>query len=264
GADNTGGGVSFSQPQLISTDIGCSNPDSVVLTPLGLFFQSPHGVYLLGRNLTTSFIGENTSNTLISNITAALPDPLYHQILFLAGNIIYVYDYTTDAWGQWQVNSSGGVSSMTAWGTVLTICSSTGVVSSQNQSSYSDMDGTYALYIEIGNIRLDQAVTGFARVRGCNIQWVSSTGGNGITVTVRYDYGEASGTSIATGQVLSEVILNSGQDDFECRFANQKAKAVSLVMQETTIGSDLMLDGITFQIGIEGGLNRKPASRRAH
>jgi len=58
GPNNLGEQDTFIDPEQIATDVGCVDPNSVVLSPLGLFFKSKKGVYLLSRSLQTAYIGE--------------------------------------------------------------------------------------------------------------------------------------------------------------------------------------------------------------
>ena len=51
-------GGSFSSPRVISSDVGCDNPKSVVrVRDQGIAFHSKKGIYLLDRGLNLSFIG---------------------------------------------------------------------------------------------------------------------------------------------------------------------------------------------------------------
>ena len=57
GPNNLGEQDTFIEPQLISSDIGCSEANSVVLTPQGLFFKSNKGIYQLERSLVLKYVG---------------------------------------------------------------------------------------------------------------------------------------------------------------------------------------------------------------
>ena len=57
GPDITGANNDFSDPVFITSTVGCTNPNSIVYTPQGIFFQSNKGIWLLNRNLTTEYIG---------------------------------------------------------------------------------------------------------------------------------------------------------------------------------------------------------------
>ena len=106
GPADTGQGSDWSVPQSISTDVGCVNWQSVVLTPMGLIFRAPNGFYLLGRDLQVTFIGKAvidmaadypvvTSATLVPNSTHAR-----FTCTNSAGtaSIVIVYDYLLGQW----------------------------------------------------------------------------------------------------------------------------------------------------------------------
>jgi len=63
GPDNRGQGQDFAV-HYIATDVGCTDQESVVETPIGLIFYSePRGFYLLDRNLQVQFIGGGIEDT---------------------------------------------------------------------------------------------------------------------------------------------------------------------------------------------------------
>lgn len=57
GPDNTGGQNDFGNPVFITSTVGCSNQASIAFIPQGLLFQSDKGIWLLGRNLSTEYLG---------------------------------------------------------------------------------------------------------------------------------------------------------------------------------------------------------------
>jgi hypothetical protein len=74
-SDNgTSGGIGA--PRKLSSDVGCINPDSVVVTSLGIFFQSLRGIELLSRAQAVEPIGDPVSPELATYpiVTAAVLD----------------------------------------------------------------------------------------------------------------------------------------------------------------------------------------------
>lgn len=57
GPDITGANNDFSDPVFITSTVGCTNANSIVYTPQGIFFQSNKGIWVLNRNLTTEYVG---------------------------------------------------------------------------------------------------------------------------------------------------------------------------------------------------------------
>ncbi len=104
GPAQTGQGSDWSIPTRIASDVGCIEWRSVVLTPVGLMFQSPNGIYLLGRDLSVSWIGKNVIDitTEYPTINSAVLVPDSTQVRFTATNgsssITIVYDYYLQQW----------------------------------------------------------------------------------------------------------------------------------------------------------------------
>lgn len=101
GPDNTGANNQYSEPIFITSTVGCSNQLSIVFIPQGLMFQSNKGIWLLDRNLNTSYIGapvqEFTINALVQS---AQNIPGTNQVRFiLDSGITLMYDYYYDQWG---------------------------------------------------------------------------------------------------------------------------------------------------------------------
>lgn len=93
-------------PIKIESDVGCSNPRSVVTTPLGVMFQSSRGLFLITRGLEVVWIGKPVKDTLASypSITSAVMVPKYNEIRFTANNsggtagLVLVFNYTEKQW----------------------------------------------------------------------------------------------------------------------------------------------------------------------
>lgn len=101
GPDNTGANSQFSQPTFISSTVGCENQQSIVFTPNGLMFQSDKGIWLLGRDLNTSYIGAPVEDfTLNATVQSAINIPGTNQIRFtMSSGITLMYDYFFQQWG---------------------------------------------------------------------------------------------------------------------------------------------------------------------
>lgn len=112
GANNTGAENDFTDPQLVSSDCGCINPQSLVLTSQGLFFQSTKGIYLLGVAGSPSYVGApvETFNSLRITAAAQIPDTSQIRFTYSEGTTL-VYDYEYDQWSTFtnQKAVSGGV-----------------------------------------------------------------------------------------------------------------------------------------------------------
>ena len=71
-------------PRRLAVDVGCIDPRSVVVTSLGVFFQSERGIELLTRSQSVEWVGEAIQDTTTSYpiCTAATLDPSQNVVLF--------------------------------------------------------------------------------------------------------------------------------------------------------------------------------------
>jgi hypothetical protein len=100
GPDNTGANDDFITPTFIAGTVGCSNQQSIVLIPTGLMFQSDKGIWLMDRNLGTSYIGANVEDfTSSATVLSAITIPGTNQVRFtLDSGVTLMYDYYVQEW----------------------------------------------------------------------------------------------------------------------------------------------------------------------
>lgn len=100
GPDNTGANNDFSEPVFITSTVGCSNKNSIVFIPEGLMFQSNKGIWLLGRDLSTSYIGAPVEIYNQFKVLSAVNIPGTNQVRFtLSNGTTLMYDYFYSQWG---------------------------------------------------------------------------------------------------------------------------------------------------------------------
>jgi hypothetical protein len=136
GPDNTGSNNDFSDPVFITSTVGCSNPQSVVFTPQGIMFQSNKGIWRLGRDLNTTYIGAPVEQFNDVNVISAVLVPGTNQVRFnLADGSLLMYDYYYDQWGTF--SNSSAVSSTIFQG-LHTYVDSFGRVKQETPGAYLD------------------------------------------------------------------------------------------------------------------------------
>lgn len=102
GPDNTGANNDFSEPVFITTTVGCENQRSVVFMPQGLMFQAADGkgIWLLGRDLSTKYIGAEVEAFNDATVLSAINIPGTNQVRFtLDTGVTLTYDYYYGQWG---------------------------------------------------------------------------------------------------------------------------------------------------------------------
>ena len=106
GPDNTGANSQYSQPIFITSTVGCANQRSIVIVPTlngspgGLMFQSDKGIWLLGRDLSTTYIGAPVEAFNSDTVNSATAIPGTNQVRFtLSSGVTLMYDYYYQQWG---------------------------------------------------------------------------------------------------------------------------------------------------------------------
>lgn len=137
GPDNTGANSQYSQPILITSTVGSSNQRSIVFMPMGLMFESDKGIWLLGRNLETSYIGAPVERfTQGASVLSAVSVPGTNEIRFtMSSGITLVYDYY---YGQWSTFKNIPAISSTLYQNLHTYINSRGQVFQEKIGSYLD------------------------------------------------------------------------------------------------------------------------------
>lgn len=89
----------FSTPQLLASDVGCTDPSSIVLTPDGHMFKSAKGIYLLARDGSVSYVGANVEAYNAQTVRRATVMPDRTQIVFLTDSgLTLLYDHYHKQW----------------------------------------------------------------------------------------------------------------------------------------------------------------------
>ncbi len=162
GPDNTGAGSTYSQPIYISSTVGCSNPNSIALMDMGIMFQSDKGIWLLGRNLQPSYIGQAVENYVLGNtVTSATVVPGTTQVRFTMNTgITLMYDYLYNQWGTF--TNTNAISS-TLYQGLHTYLNPYGQIVQETPGEYLDISTPVLLSFTTGHIKL-QGLMGYQRL----------------------------------------------------------------------------------------------------
>lgn len=161
GPDATGANSQYSQPIFITATVGCRNQQSIVFTPNGLMFQSDKGIWLLGRNLQTEYIGAPVEAFNNSEILSALTIPGTNQVRFtLNSGVTLMYDYY---YGQWGTFTNIPAISATLYQNLHTYINSFGQVYQETPNSY--LDGSSPVLVSVKTSWVNLAgLQGFQRL----------------------------------------------------------------------------------------------------
>ena len=282
GPSDTGAGATFNEPQLISTDVGCVDPNSVVLGAEGLYFKSAKGIYLLNRSLQTTYIGAPVEDFNGFTIVSAQLLDDKNQILFAtADGITLVYNYYFNRWStfvnQFSVDSA-------VWDSKYIYMNTSNVILKENPLTHLD-DGTpFQMKIGTGWIKLG-GLQGYQRVYRANILGSYKTR-HILRATFYNDY---SSIPLQTVEYSPDTILSVDSDfygdgvygaadpyggadngvyQFSTHISKQKSQAIRVVIEDIIdngvdygTGESLSLTGVTFQVGVKKGTNKLKTSK---
>jgi hypothetical protein len=258
GPSNTGLQNTFSKPQRISSDVGCIDPNSVATGSFGVVFQSKRGMYVIGRDLKIRYIGAAVDDTLSGDVTieAATAVDDNHEVRFLVGTTMVVWNFLTNQWYTW----TGLPTTKTAviYNGDHCIGLESGPPIREKATVTDTFTGATNPNIKIGTGWIDMAGTqGYQRVK--RFLFLCTASGNvNVTVKVFRDYEAAA--SFTKAFVASQV--TGGQ--FGLHNERQKSQAFSLLLEVSGIpsGGTLDLSAITVLLGLKKGTFKLDPGKR--
>ncbi len=266
GPDATGANGLFSEPELVTTDVGCTNPRSIVATGDGIYFQSQKGIFLLTRKLETVYKGAPAEGFNGLDISGAVLMEDINQIRWTTfDGVTIVYDYYYD---QWKTFSNYQALACFIHKGKMTILQSDGSLQSENDNF--DDDGSFIKQkLTTGWLKIGGPQE-FQRVYRLYIlgEWKSK---HTLKVNVYYDYRtypeqtfEIDATSsdfelaykpdqsdVETGDVI-------GPYQFNLHLERQKCQAVKVSIEDAQVGSivgeSFQLTDFSFLVGKKRGM----------
>ena len=282
GPDSTGNNNLFTEPGLVTSDVGTVVPESVAITPVGLMFQTSKGKYLLDRGLSVSYIGAAVEGYNDLTCTGGVTVDGTNQVRFTASDgVALVYDYFFKQWATF-ANRYGSEPTFTAYDAVswprtadgpdvYVYLSTGGQVYYETPAEYADTNNPVAMSLTTAWIKLKN-LQGFVK-----IPWVTVLGrffsNHVLRVGVAYDFrdviGEthsftpAQGSSpYGSGTYGAETPYGGAGDPvYQFRFRPDTAKCqaiqFSFTEQSPSNGAGFALSGLTLQAAIANGPTKK-------
>jgi hypothetical protein len=271
GPDNTGANNDFSEPVFVTSTVGCDNQNSIVFMPQGLMFQSDKGIWLLDRNLSTSYIGAAVEDfTASATVLSAVNIPGTNQVRFtLDSGITLMYDYY---YGQWGTFTNVNAISSTLFQNLHTTINSRGQVRQETPGVY--LDGSVPVLMSFKTSWLNlMGVQGYERAYQFTLLGTYITP-HKLSIGIAYDY-QAGPTQVSviepdnyTGAYGSDSLYggsstyggNSTVEQWRTFFARQKCEAFQITISESydpsfgvPAGAGLTLSGLNLVIGAKKG-----------
>ncbi len=99
GPDDTGGNSDYTEPEIISTDNGCIEPRSLILTSMGIFYKSNKGIWLLTRAMESVYIGAGVEDFNSETISGVVHLDGENEVRFTTREgTTMVYNYFYKQW----------------------------------------------------------------------------------------------------------------------------------------------------------------------
>lgn len=278
GPDNTGSNSQYSQPIFITAAVGCNNPNSIVLTPNGLMFQSDKGIWLLGRDLQTQYIGDRVEGFNTQTVMSATAIPATTQVRFILDNsATLMYDYY---FNQWATHSNIEAISSTLYESTHTYLNSIGQVFQEASGTY--LDGSTPVLLSLTTSWINVAgLQGYERFYFANLLGTYQSPFT-LNCTLAYDYNSSAQQAIPV--LPDNYVTNYGGeaswgsggswggpgDVFTARlFPNkQKCQSFQLSIQEIfnpafgqSAGQGLTLSGVSLTVGVKRGWRTQSAAK---
>lgn len=279
GPDNTGANSTYSQPVFITAAVGCANPDSVVLTPNGVMFQSDKGIYLLGRDLSTPYIGAPVEQFNTNVVVSAEAIPATTQVRFvLDNNVTLMYDYY---YNQWATHTNISAISATLYQGMHTYLNTGGQVFQEALNTY--IDGAEPVLMSLTTSWINIAgIQGLERFYFANLLGTYFTPFK-LNVQMAYNYNSSPVQAIIVtpdnyaGPWGSEALWGSGGpwggstgNVFTARIwpQRQKCQSFQVSIQEVydsslgvAAGQGLSLSGLNLVVGMKRGYRTQSAGK---
>ena len=260
----------FSSGYLISTDGGCIDARSIVLTPDGLMFKSRKGIYLLDRSLSTKYIGAEVEAFNSLDITSAILIPNTTQIRFtLSDGTALVYDYLFQ---QWSTFTNIAATDACVFQNQYTYVRADGKVLQETPGVFADDGATIQLKLSTSWLSFAQ-LQGYQRAYG---MWILGEylGNHHLYADISYDFVDI---IAQTDDIDAKTLLNVGaygEDSpygagtpyggenplymWGINFKRQKCSAVKITLYDVqpSPNEGLSLSVLSFDVGAKKGLNR--------
>ena len=278
GPDNLGQNDNWNEPELLSADIGCSEPASIVRTPHGLMFKSQKGIYLLTTARTFAYIGKEVEAYNSSSITSAKVVPNLNQVRFTTSdNQCLVFNYQEQKWATFSNHEALAAEII---GNDYYYLRQDGSLFKQS-TSFADNGVPVRMLAETGWISF-AGLQGLQRVYKLLLLGEFKSA-HQLRVQIAYDYNEAFTQEVVinTADFIdstpyggyspygdpSTVAYGGDGNVLQLRvdLKQQKCQAIKVRISDiqTTAGEGLALSAITFEVGGKGGLF-KPSQAKVY
>ena len=261
GPNDLGQGATY-RAQLVTSDQGCVGPKSLIRIPTGVIFDSPAGLYRLGRGLQVDFIGARVEDatTGASVHGCELVQDKTQVRFMLSSGIAVVYDYLVDAWYTFTNHASVAGGACVIWKDNFSFLNAGGAMKVQN-TGYLDDATTVPTYIPM---LLETAWIKSGDVEGLQRVYKGLVLGDAVTdhtmtIDVGFDYDAylPADTKVWTAADIAAL----PRYQLEIRPSRQRCQAMRFRMQDSGVppaqNAGYVMTYLMLEVGIQSGLYRR-------
>lgn len=279
GPNDTGANSTFSAPQLVSADVGCRDPRSIIQTPEGVYFMSNKGIYLLDTGFNLTYIGFPVEDYNSSTIVAAAVITNDNEIRFVTdSNVTLVYN---TFFKRWSISTTAGAAGATMWKGTSYVYITQDATLKEDSSTFKDNGSHIRMKMRTAWIKLG-GLQGFQRAYNLGLLGSYYTD-NAFNIKLYYNYSDI---VQETHVVTASDIVNTaqwgdsatwGDDDYwggsqldevyqlRKHLKIQKCESISIEIFDsargTNTGQGFSIEGINLEVGGKGGIFRNQSTR---
>ena len=251
-----GTGDQFNPPQVIATDSGCIEGQSIVLGPSGIIYKSAKGLYLIDRSLSVSYIGAPVESYNSDTVVSA--DLIYNLNQFrfgLSSGVALVYNYLFD---QWSVFTNHPVVQACIYQNKYTYAKADGTVYQETPGVYSDAGTSISMKLTTGWLSFAE-LQGFQRLYKLLLLGEYKSA-HKLQVTICVDFND---TTVQTSLITA---INDPLYQYRIFLSRQKCQSMKFTIQDIapdvgTLAEGYSISAMAFEMGVKQGLNKLPAAR---
>ncbi|MCP4243039.1 MAG: hypothetical protein GY772_21000 [bacterium] len=273
GPSDTGLGAGFSQPALLSDDVGCGDANTLATGDFGVMFRGDRGFYVVDRQLALKFVGLPYEDSTEGPVVATSVDGIRSEVMFYRGSPsptgAFVYNYLRDQWSTFTAPWNPARDATSRDGRPLILANpSPGVDASLYAPTLlpADAAGVPSALQSLATGWLAMGkIQGYGRTWEVQLTGIRDPGSlSGLRVEIYYDYID---TPLETYDFDD---VGSGQFKVRFRPRKQKSEAISFRFSEyvpATVAPDdctgWRLDMCTVLAGVKAGLDKVAVTVRS-
>lgn len=277
GPDDRGLGGTYSSPEFITAELGCTEPNSVVRTSEGVMFKGRKGIYLLGRDLQTAYVGAQVEDYK-DTVSAAVALTDQNEVRFTSETgpcLVYNTEFK-----QWSVFTNYSAIDAVRWKGrfvyIRKLINSADLCVVEVPGYYLDISQTY-------NQRVGLSWVGFANLQGFQRIWRAHIIGDykskhKLKVSMGYDFSpvihdeylwdaqQQLGINHYGDLTYGDAVFGGIEGNFQVRIhiKRQKSQALRIIIEDVSQVSpfeSFSLSGIAFELAIKKGNIKLPMAQ---